>query len=903
MRRFLFALVAFQAATSVFGDDAPSVAQVSYARDVAPILAQHCLECHGPDAAQREAGLRLDMREASVAKLESGRSAIVPGDTEGSELVRRIQAKGDERMPPPEASDELTDEEVQTLVDWIEQGAIWETHWAFTPPTRPQLPPVQQQAWVKNDIDRFILARLEDAELHPIEPADRRTLIRRVYLDVLGVPPTPSEASEFLGDESPAAWQRCIDRLLASPLYGQRWGRHWLDVARYGDSNGGDENHAYPLAWRYRDYVILALNGDLPFDEFVREQLAGDLMNMESPDNARQGDRVTATGFLALGTKILAERDKVKMRADLVDEQIDTIGKSFLALTLGCARCHDHKFDPIPATDYYALAGILHSTNLGDHEVATEEGQKRKADYDRQLAALNDNVAQLQQQLENATGDVIDRQAEKFDRGNVIIDHDNWGKGVGIISDPGAQENFAEYDVDLKDAGLHLVQLRYAAQNARPGRLLINGKVAREKAISQTTGGWYPKDQRWFSEGLHSLQKGNNVVRVESAPLMSHIDRIRLIRHEKDSDLAQLLKRLDQLEAEVAQLKQNPPSSVLVMAVNDGDVKNVRLHLRGSHLSLGDEVPRGFPGIVAAKVMASDGGSFPITEARSGRLQLARWMTDTEIGSGGQTARVIANRIWHWHFGRGLVGTPNNFGMQGQRPTHPQLLDWLAVELVEGDWSLKSLHRHILLSATYQQSVNPRANRLYQGMPRRRLDAETIRDSLLLHAGRLDLALDGSPLTVKSQDPSPADLKKNEESYRMYRRRSVYLPVVRSNVYRFLTLFDFPNAATPVGRRDTTTVPTQALLLLNDPFVMQQAEQIATRTREDHNTESDSERITALYERLFSRPPTLGEQRLSIEFLREFAATLGAESESIPLAAWTALCHTLIQSSEFVYVE
>jgi len=305
------------------------------------------------------------------------------------------------------------------------------------------------------------------------------------------------------------------------------------------------------------------------------------------------------------------------------------------------------------------------------------------------------------------------------------------------------------------------------------------------------------------------------------------------------------------------------------------------------------------------KTSVSGKGAFTITDARSGRLQLARWMTAAVSGSGGQAARVIANRVWHWHFGSGLVETPNNFGMQGQRPTHPQLLDWLAVELIDNDWSLKSLHRHILLSATYQQRVNPRVNLHYQGMLRRRLDAETIRDSLLQHAGRLDLAIEGAPLVVKSQDPSPIDLKKNEEAYRTFRRRSVYLPVVRSNVYRFLTLFDFPNAASPVGRRDTTTVPTQALLMLNDPFVMQQAEQIAIRVHETPDARSDSERLATLYERLFSRPPTPDEQRVSIEFLHEFADTLdtAAEGDSIPVAAWTGLCHTLIQSSEFIYVE
>ncbi len=914
MGRSVLALLAIHAAaTLAHCDEVRPQERVGYARDVAPILAQHCLECHGPDAAQREAGLRLDSREGATARLASGKFAIVPGEPSRSEFVRRITHTGDERMPPPDADDQLTPQEVQTLLDWIQQGAVWESHWAFSPPTRPTLPSVEDAAWLQNEVDRFILARLEQADLKPVAPANRRTLIRRVYLDVLGVPPTPSEVSAFLDDDRPDAWQQCVDRLLASPLHGQRWGRHWLDVARYGDSNGGDENHAYPLAWRYRDYVIRALNDDLPFDQFVQEQVAGDLMNGAAPDDDRQGERVTATGFLALGTKILAEKDKVKMRADLVDEQIDTLGKSFLGLTLGCARCHDHKFDPIPATDYYALAGILHSTQLGDRQVPAADAENRKAEFERKVAALNAEKSQLEQQLEEAAGSVIDRQAEKFDRGNVIVDNSNWGKGIGIISDPGAQQNFAEYDFKIDASGEYLVQLRYAAQNARPGRLLINGKVARDKAITQATGGWYPQHQRWFSEGVHALQQGNNVLRLESAPLMSHIDRIRLIPNDKGSDLSQALERLDQLDGEVAKLRQSQPQPIQVMAASDGAAHNVRLHLRGSHLSLGDEVPRGFPGIVSANKSQSPSAhaAFEITDSQSGRLQLARWMTDARSGAGGQVARVIANRIWQWHFGQGLVGTPNNFGMQGRPPTHPQLLDWLAMELIENDWSVKSLHRKILLSATYQQGVSIRPNRLYHGMPRRRLDAETIRDSLLLHAARLDVALAGEPLSVKSQDPSPADLMNNENAYRMFRRRSVYLPVVRSNVYRFLTLFDFPNAATPVGRRDTTTVPTQALLLLNDPFVMQQAEQIANQVLANPDADSDGKRLVDLYERLFSRPPTADEQSASLEFLQEFSATLQPQEANVklapasgfPVAAWASLCHTLVQSSEFVYVE
>lgn len=873
-------------------------ADVRYARDVAPVLARHCFECHGPDAVQRQAGLRLDQPGSATAKLESGHIAVVARNPEQSELVRRILARGESRMPPPEAGDALTEDEIETIIEWVRSGAEWEIHWAFSRPTLPTLPAVSHADWCQNPVDQFILSRLEQAGLQPLAKADRATLIRRVYFDMLGIPPRPDKMLAFLADDRPDAWERLVDRLLASPLYGQRWGRHWLDVARYGDSNGGDENHAYPLAWRYRDYVIGAFNDGLPFDEFVREQIAGDLLDADSP---RRAARVTATGFLALGTKILAERDKVKMRADLVDEQIDTLGRAFLGLTLGCARCHDHKFDPIPTTDYYALAGIFHSTSLGDQPVSSAEYERAKAEYDRQLATLNSERESIERLLSDKKGNVLDRQAESFNRGNVSRITDGYGKGIGVISDPGAQQNFAEFDLDMPDGGRFLIQLRYAAENSRPGRILVNGKVVRERAITEATGGWYPEHQRWHSEGTHEFQSGRNVLRIESAPLMSHIDRFRMIRIEAGSDLAAALDRLETFEKRINRFTKTAPQPVKVMAATDENIGNVRVHQRGSHLSLGDEVPRGFPGISAAWSFGkSDPSRRRIEDSNSGRLELADWLTDVESGAGLQTARVIANRVWHWHFGRGLVGTPDNFGLQGERPTHPELLDWLAADLIASDWSLKSLHRRILLSATYQQVATRDHNQFYHGVPRRRLDAESIRDSLLFHADRLDESLVGEPLQIKSQDPSPEDLQRNAEFYRSSRRRSVYLPVVRSNVYRFLSLFDFPNAATPVGRRDSTVVPTQALLLMNDPFVMDQAAAIARRIRFEAKTERG--RASLLYAMLFSREPTAAEMKLAGDFLLGFAATTSSD-ESGELAAWAALCHTLISSSEFIYVE
>ena len=710
-------------------------ADIDFSRDIAPILAANCFECHGPDSNKRKAGLRLDTREGAFARLDSGGFAIVPGDSVQSKVIKRITSyDNDSRMPPPDWKMGLSRHQTQLLSRWIEQGAPWKRHWAFVTPRQPVLPIVKNKYWVRNEVDLFILARLENATVKPAPPADKRTLVRRAYFDLIGLPPTVFEMDEFLNSESPDSFAVLIDRLLASPHYGERWGRHWLDVARYGDSSGGDENHLYPLAYSYRNYVVDALNGDLPYDQFVQEQIAGDLL--PSGDGVRKDyDRVTATGFLALGVKILNERDPVKKRANIVDEQIDTLGRAILGLTLGCARCHDHKFDPVSAADYYGLAGIFHST-------------------------------------------------------------------------------------DLKDRIVEINEL--------------------------------------------PVEKGSNV-------------------------------------------KQHAaPKTRKVMAVADGTVRNVKIHIRGSHLMLGKEVPRRF-----LQVMDLQRQSLPADQ--SGRLQLARWLTQPGSAAGGLVSRVIVNRIWHWHWGRGIVGTPDNLGVRGDRPTHPLLLDFLARRFIRDSWSIKSMHRLLMLSSTYQMSAHHAAtdsaridpeNRFYWRFKRRRLEAEEIRDTLLLHAGRLDRSLGGAPPKVKSQDLSPVDLMANRHFYETFRRRAVYLPVVRTNVDKFLTLLDFPNAGTPVGARDTTTVPTQALMMMNSPFVILQCEFVAQSILADAQLANDAARIRQLYLRLFSRLPAEAETRWTTQFIERYEQSLTDEADHDVRRwlAWTALCQTLYASNDFFYV-
>ena len=519
-----------------------------------------------------------------------------------------------------------------------EEGA----HWAFQPLLPATLPKVDHQEWVQNDLDRFTLTHSESESIASIPRAERRILIRRAYFDLIGLPPAPAEIEAFLRDQSPGSWEKVVDHLLASPHYGERWGRHWLDVARYGDSNGGDENHAYPFAWRYRNWVISAFNRDLPYNQFVREQLSGDLMDPE-----RAGS-IAATGFLAIGTKILAEKDPVKKRADIVDEQIDTMGRVFLALSLGCARCHDHKFDPVSERNYYALAGIFDSTKIEDRELhAPDSAAARKARHERteDLKKEIEMQEQVLETLRNQKG-AIEWEAEDHARGNVIVDRDNYGAGIGIISDPGAQRNYVEYDIDIPRQGTYQLSLRYAAASSRPGRVLIDGSVELKDAISQVTGGWMPSDQSWHAEGLLHLQMGKQILRLESEPMMSHLDKLKLIPVRNPEQATALLKKIEGLQTEVSALETGKKEELpKVMAVRDGKIADSRINVRGNPHELGDAVPRGFLTSVGAPPRPGK-----ITN-QSGRLELAEWMTSPAHPL---TARVMVNRVWHWLFGEGL---------------------------------------------------------------------------------------------------------------------------------------------------------------------------------------------------------------------------------------------------------
>lgn len=792
--------ILFLAATPVASSRADD-GMAFFEREVRPVLVARCYECHASTSKKVRGGLTLDTREGWVRGGDQG-PAVVAGDPGNSLLITAVSYTDDDMKMPPRGK--LPDREIAALTRWVAMGApdprtapaatgpvakptvrADKDFWAFRPPADPPLPQVGHPGWVSTPVDRFILARLENEGIAPAPPADARTLIRRATFDLTGLPPTLEEVEAFVADRRPDAYERLIERLLASPRHGEKWGRHWLDVARYSDSNGLDENVAHGNAWRYRDYVVSAFNRDLPFDRFLREQLAGDLLG---PDDAPDRDaRVIATGFLALGPKVLAEVDESKMEMDIVDEQIDTTGRAFLGLTLGCARCHDHKFDPFPTTDYYGLAGVFKSTRTMEHfkkvarwyenPVGSPAERAKYAEHAAKVAAAKEAVATAVRQADEA---VKDR--------------------VPANSAPTAREEF------------------------------------------------YPPETR---------------------------------------------TALARLRAEVAKLEKAAPELPTAMGVAEGPVvADVRVHIRGSAQALGDLAPRHVPAVLAGPTPPS------FSTASSGRLELANWMTDPRHPL---TARVMVNRVWRWHFGRGLVATPDNFGALGARPSHPELLDWLAHQFVAGGWSIKNLHRLIMLSSAYRSSgaYNEAAarkdpeNRLLWRFAPRRLEAEEVRDALLAVGSGFDPAMEGSLLTVKNRayffDHTSKDATKYES-----RRRSLYLPVVRNHVYDVFELFDFADPGVPNGDRATTTVAPQALFLMNGEFVERAADELAAATE---GPGSDADRVARLYARAYGRPARDAEVARALAFLDGFTRVGSRER------GWQTLAQAVLASNEFLYVE
>jgi hypothetical protein len=852
---------------------APDPAADRFEATIRPLLAESCWSCHGPD--KQFAGLRLDSREAMLAGGDSG-PAVEPSKPEESLLVAAVShADGAPKMPPKR---KLDAPQVAALTEWIAAGAPWpattaaspavpkpKEHWAFQPVTRPEVPPVRDPSWAASPIDAFILARLEAAGLAASPVADRRTLIRRITYDLTGLPPTEAEVSAFQADTRPDATARLVDRLLASPRYGERWGRHWLDVARYADTKGYvfQEERRYPYSYTYRDWVIAAFNRDLPFDQFVTQQLAADRLDPE-----RKGEHLAAMGFLTVGRRFLNKQE------DIIDDRIDVTSRGFLGLTVACARCHDHKYDPIPTDDYYSLYGVFASSEEpadlpplpGASGSSAYQGEraKRQTQLDEFGAKLRSDLAA---ELKGRFGPYL---LAAFDLG---FD----GRNAGLEERCKAEKLRPELVRFLSSRWTAAV----AASKADPKSMLHAwSKLAelpadgfRDRAAELArTAPWGPNDPiagailapeppgspREAVERLGSLlQKAAESETPELATVRAWLASAESPANLRPEDLRRALNRADrnalrERERKVAELDATHPEAparAMVM-VDRAQLTNPYVFQRGNPGRRGPEVPRRF-----LKVLSP--AERPAFAEGSGRLELARAIASP---SNPLTARVLVNRVWMHHFGQGLVRTPSDFGLRSDPPSHPELLDWLAGEFVRNGWSIKALHRQILLSSTYRQASEDRGdarakdpeNLLLWRQNRRRLEFEPLRDSLLAAAGRLDARMGGRGVPIA--DPPFST------------RRSVYSFIDRQNLDAVFRTFDLasPDASSP--KRFETTVPQQALYMMNHPFVAEQARALAARA-EVADAPDDAARVRWLYRHLFGREPSEAEFGRGREFL------------------------------------
>ncbi|MDB5311003.1 MAG: hypothetical protein JWO38_5205 [Gemmataceae bacterium] len=923
---------------------APDPEQVEFfEKKVRPVLTEHCYSCHSADAASKKklkGGLLLDSRDGLLRGGDNGPS-LVPGKPAESALIQTLKYDGDLKMPP---KGKLPDGVIADLETWVKMGApdprraqagggkkqiglsIEEGRkfWAYRPVTDPAVPAVKTAGWAANDIDRFILAGLEAKGLKPAPDADRATLARRVYYDLHGLPPTPEEVDAFVRDPDPQAYEKLVDQLLGSPRFGERWGRHWLDLARYGESVTL-RGFVFKEAWRYRDYVIDSFNRDVPFDRFITEQLAGDLLPAAtSEDRTRQ---VVATAYLVLGNTNLEEQDKKQLRMDVVDEQLDVISKGLLAQTITCARCHDHKFDPIPTADYYALAGILRNAKAMEHANVSQwvevplptapEVEAAAAKHDAAVAALQSRIAAAK--AREAKAGVSTGVLAVKDVPGIVVDDAKamkvgvWkdstvagtyiGAGYTHDLDTGKGEKTVTFQPDLPASGKYEVWLAYSPGTNRADKVPVTVFSAEgEKTTTVNMTVAPPVRGRFISLGQFRFEKdGQSFVLVSNEGTKGHVtpDAVTFISVEKvpaavapppGPKPAEGAKPTTEsaagLEAELKKLQTNAPKRPMAMSViEEKQIEDCRVHVRGVVQNLGEVAPRGFLRVATADQLPT------MPKAQSGRRELAAWITSKENPL---TARVYANRAWHWLFGSGIVRTVDNFGTTGERPSHPELLDHLAARFIKDSWSVKKLVRSIVLSRAYRQSVSgdPKTaaadpeNQLFGRANRRRLEAECIRDTILVVSGKLTDS-HGGP-TFQATLAADYGFKHTATS------RSVYLPVFRNALPDLFGAFDFADPSMVTGRRNASTVAPQALFLMNNLFVVDQAKHAADRLLAE--TLSDDEaRLVRAYRLALGRTPTDGERRIAERFLT------GHRSD--PKDKWATLFQALFASADFRYVE
>ena len=900
---------------------------------VRPLLAARCQVCHN---AQLKSG-NIDLSGVEGFLKARDEAALISAEQpESSRLLAIVGYEGRVKMPP---SGKLPPEEIAILVNWVEQGAPWpgaeqreamipehqlgsfteeqQNYWAFQPVADPSLPEVRDRGWATNSIDRFVLAKIEEHGLAPASPADKLTLLRRATFDLKGVPPTPREATAFLEDESPRAFEKVVERLLASPLYGERWGRHWLDVARYADSTGNDEDHRYPYAWRYRDYVIQAFNHDMPYDQFIREQIAGDLLPSE--DSGRVNRRgIVATGFLALGPKAIAQQDKIRMLYDVYDEQIEVVSKSMLGLTIACARCHDHKFDPILTRDYYSLAGIFASTR-----------SFRDPDSHVSRMLLKPLVPQAEFERYEAEQELIkNAQIELNNTADVEIEHyiDSIADRVGeyMLAAHEVYEDGGEADVIAAARDLDRAQLQqwieYLKPRETPRRQLAEWReamraqrsevaAAYEQRFNTTLKVWHHTIRRWRKTAIARLRDGTmppppkprfapgrdrfffDVYHAKGAPLRFEGEaREHILKPETLQTIARLKGELEELRAKAM------PQPPMANAVEEAEPVDQRVFVRGDYNAEGESAAKVFPAILAGFDQE------PVTSG-SGRLEFANWIASP---TNPLTARVMVNRIWQKHFGEGIVRTPSNFGKLGQPPTHPELLDWLAMRFVEGGWSVKDMHRRIMLSNAYRMSsaesetaarADP-SNQWLSRFNRRRLDIEELRDGMLAIDKSIDYTMGGTLQSGFGTDGENSNARLSIDPATSA-RRMVYLPLRRANLPTLLNLFDFGDAVTSLGKRPVTNVAPQALFLMNSKFVSDRAANLARQLLEEEGW-TDAERLERAHLSVLTRKPEAGELDQGLSYVGGFRSRF---ENVTPQDAWQSYCRILLASNSFIYVD
>jgi cytochrome c553 len=1030
-----------------------------FEKKIRPLLADNCFRCHSRDTKQK-AHLKLDSRTSMLKGGDSG-SALKPGDPENSLIVKAVRYTGAIKMPK---NSKMSDEAIADLTAWVKMGAPWPggderdtivnapkefdlkeraKHWAFQPLKPGEPPAVKNTNWPRNAIDRYILAKLEAKGLTPAAPGGKRALLRRVTFDLTGLPPTPAEIDAYLADDSPEAYEKVVNRLLDSPHYGERWARHWLDLVRYAETYGHEFDFEMPEAYEYRDYIIRAFNNDLPYDQFVIEHVAGDLLpNPRRHPTGRFNESIVGTGFWYLGEAAHSPVDVRKYQADQLDNQIDVFGKTFLGLTIACARCHDHKFDAIASKDYYALAGYLESSRfqrafIDDPEPVRDLIKRlRELESEAQPLAVAASASALlsyldalpeaakadpllkpwlelagvtEKQFAAKRKELADRLKDERDRvatldakcthfddftqssyvdwfvtgesfglapsqvGDVILRADDrlpvqcvFRSGVahsGLVSNKlqgtlrsrtfRIEKDHVLYHVAGRDVRVNLIidgyqlirdpiyggltftvnqgdRFAWAVQNVS----MWKGHDAYIEFLDDGDG-WVAADQILFADcgtpaeppnrllaallddpAIDSLPKYKEKLRALLRAIVVEWRDDRLAKKSDASDsvailnallasewphrvttTAEELERLKALQARYREMEATIPKTRRAMAMADGTGVNEHVFIRGSHKNLGPEAPRQF-------LEAIRGRNQPAPHRGSGRLELAKRIVD---GTDPLLPRVMVNRLWQHHFGEGIVGSTDNFGVLGQLPTHPDLLDYLASEFVHQGWSIKKLHRLMVLSSTYQMASRSDAkaeesdpqNKLLHHMPVRRLEAECIRDTILAVSGRLDAKMFGpsvpphlTPFMQGRGRPGSSGPLDGDG------RRSIYLGVRRNFLNPMFLAFDYPIPFTTIGHRSVSNVPAQALTMMNNPFVVDEAKRWAQRVLAEKDRTA-AQRVEGMFVAAFGRPPLQAELKEALAFLEEQAKEY---TNSDDPRAWSDLCHVLMNVKEFIFV-